>query len=125
MDRFLTEESLALLKDGSHAQAAADAQGSQALLGVGTLHHLVEQGDDDTGAGAAHRVADGDGAAVDVDLGHVEFQLTGNRDGLGGKGLVGLDEVHILDGQAGLLHGLAGSGDGAGAHDPRRPGPRR
>ena len=59
---------LALLEDGSHAQAAADAQGSQTLLGVGTLHHLVEQGDNDPGAGAADGVADGDGAAVDVDL---------------------------------------------------------
>ena len=55
---------LALLEDGSHAQAAADAQGSQTLLGVGTLHHLVEQGDNDPGAGAADGVADGDGATA-------------------------------------------------------------
>ena len=42
----------------------------------------------------------GNGAAVDVDLAHVEAQLTGHGDGLGGKGLVGLNQVHVLDLQA-------------------------
>ena len=46
-------------------------------------------------------------------------QLTGNSDGLGREGFVGLDEVDIVDGQAGLLHGLTGSGHGADAHDLR------
>ena len=77
----------------------------------------MQQGDDDTSAGAAHGVTDGDGAAVHVDLGHIKLQLAGNCDGLGGKRLVGLDQVQILDGQAGLGHSLAGGGDGAGAHD--------
>ena len=31
---------------------------------------------------------------------HVEAQLTGHGDGLGGKGLVGLNQVHVLDLQA-------------------------
>ena len=66
---------------------------------------------------AADGVADGDGAAVDVDLAHVEAQLTGHGDGLGGEGLVGLDEVDIVDGHAGLGHGLTGGGHGADAHD--------
>ena len=47
------------------------------------------------------------------------MQLTGNSDGLGREGFVGLDEVDIVDGQAGLLHGLTGSGHGADAHDLR------
>ena len=38
----------ALLEHGGNAHAAADAQGSQTLLGVGTLGHLVQQSDDDT-----------------------------------------------------------------------------
>ena len=66
---------------------------------------------------AADGVADGDGAAVDVDLAHVEVQLTGDSDGLRGEGFVGLDEVDIVDGQAGLGHGLTGGGHGADAHD--------
>ena len=75
--------------------AAADAEGGKTLLGLVALEHLVEQGDDDAGAGAADGVTQGDGAAVDVDLAHVEVQLTGDGDGLGGKGLVGLDEVDV------------------------------
>ena len=43
----------------------------------------MQQGDDDTSAGSADGVADGDRAAVDVDLAHVEAELTGNSDGLG------------------------------------------
>ena len=66
---------------------------------------------------AADGVADGDGAAVDVDLAHVEVQLTGDGDGLRGEGFVGLDEVDVLDGHAGLGHGLTGGGNGADAHD--------
>ena len=45
------------------------------------------------------------------------MQLAGHGDGLGGKGLVGLDQVDVIDGDAGLLHGVAGSDHGADAHD--------
>ena len=38
----------ALLKHHCGAHAAADAQGSQTLLGLGPLLHLVQQGHDDT-----------------------------------------------------------------------------
>ena len=77
----------------------------------------MEQGDDDAGAGAADGVADGDGAAVDVELAQVEAQLTAHGHGLSGKGLVGLDEVDVVDGHAGLGHGVPGGGHGANAHD--------
>ena len=62
-------------------------------------------------------MAQGDGAAVDVDLAHIEAQLTGHGDGLGSESLVGLHQVHVLDLQAGLLHGLTGGGHGAHTHD--------
>ncbi len=115
---FFSEKSkLALLEDGSNALAAADAQSSQTLLGVVALLHLVQQGDDDTGAGSADGVTQSDGAAVDVDLAHIKVQLTSHSDGLSGKGLVGLDQIHILDLQAGLLHSLTGSGHRTHAHD--------
>ena len=55
---------------------------------------LVQQGDDDTSAGSADGVADGDGAAVYVDLIHVEAQLPGHGDGLSGKGLVAHKIAH-------------------------------
>ena len=58
-----------------------------------------------------------DAAAVDVDLAHVEAQLTGNSDGLSGEGLVGLHQVDVVDGHAGLGHGVAGGDHGADAHD--------
>ena len=80
----------ALLVHGGNAHAAADAQRGQAVLGIGALLHLVQQRDDDTGTGSADGVAQGDGAAVDVDLAHVKAQLTGHGDGLGGERLVGL-----------------------------------
>ncbi len=62
-------------------------------------------------------MAQRDGAAVDVDLAHVKLQLARHGDGLGGESLVGLDQINVLDGNAGLFHGLTGSGDGAHAHD--------
>ena len=86
----------ALLEHGGNALAAADAEGGKTLLGVVALEHFVQQGDDDTSAGSADGVADGDGAAVDVDLAHVEVQLTRDGDGLRGEGFVGLDEVDIV-----------------------------
>ena len=77
----------------------------------------MQEGDDDAGAGSADGVTDGDGAAVDVDLAHVEVQLTRDGDGLRGEGFVGLDEVDVVDGHAGLGHGLTGGGNGTDAHD--------
>ena len=45
------------------------------------------------------------------------MQLTGHGDGLSGKGLVGLDQVDVVDGQAGLGHSGTGGRHGANAHD--------
>ena len=79
--------------------------------------HLVEQGDDDTSAGSTNGMAQSDGAAVDVDLAHVEVQLAGHSDGLSGERLVGLHQVDVLDGHASLSHSGTGSHNGADAHD--------
>src|SRR5688500_2940757 len=56
------------------AHAAADAQGRQALLRVAAAH-LVEEGGEHPGAARSDRVADGDRAAVDVDLGGIPAKL--------------------------------------------------
>ena len=59
-----------------------------------------------------HRVAEGDGAAVRVGLGGVEAQDLGDRQGLGGEGLVGLDDIHLVQGQTGLFEGHGDAGIG-------------
>src|SRR5580658_6467151 len=69
------------------AHPAADAQSRQPLLGV-TLLHLVEQRHQDTRSRSADRVAEGDGAAIDVDLGGVPAEILVDRASLGRKGLV-------------------------------------
>ena len=54
----------ALLKHHCGAHAAADAQGCQALLGLGPLLHLVQQGHDDTGTGGTHGVTQSNGCLL-------------------------------------------------------------
>jgi hypothetical protein len=51
-------------------------------------------------------VSGGDGAAVDVGLLGVEPELVDAVDRLAGEGLVDLDEVDLVERQAGLLQEL-------------------
>src|SRR5712692_9262844 len=92
------------------AHAAADAQRGQAFLGVALLH-LVEQRNEDARAGRADRMAERDGAAVDVDLAGVPAEVLVDGAGLGGERLVRLYEVEVADRPAGLLEGRARSWD--------------
>ena len=62
-------------------------------------------------------MAEGHRAAVRVRLRHVKAQGVDAGEGLGGKGLVDFDDVHILDLHAHLLHHLGHGVDGAEAHD--------
>ena len=55
------------LDDGAGGQRAAAAHGDEGQVASRALE-LVEGGGDQAGAGGADRVAEGDGAAVDVDL---------------------------------------------------------
>ncbi len=79
-------------------------QADEAERGVAVLHG-VEQGGQDLDARGGHGVAEGDGAAVDVDLGAVEAQHALAGDVLGGEGFVEFDEVVVLLGDAGLVEG--------------------
>jgi hypothetical protein len=90
------------------------------FFGVALLH-FVQQGGQHARAGGADRVADGDGAAVDVHLGRVPGRAPCSpRAGLGGEGLVGFDQVEIGDGfQPARAQRLAAGRDRAGAHDRR------
>ena len=65
-------------------------------------------------------MAQGHGAAPGVDPGRVHAQGADDRQGLGGKGLVELNGVHLLQGKAGLSERLGHRLDGADAHDLRR-----
>ena len=73
------------------------------------------QGAGDAGAGHAEGVADGDGAAVDVQAVHVDAEVAVRGDHLGGEGLVDLDQVDVADGHSGAASAPAGW---------PRPGPR-
>ncbi len=53
----------------------------------------MQQADQHAAAGGADRVAKGDGAAVDVDLGGILAQLLTNGQCLDGEGFVGFDQV--------------------------------
>ena len=79
----------------------------------------VDQRAGDAGAGHAERVADGDGAAVDVELVEVDAQVAVARDDLRGERLVDLDQVDVVDGHAGALQRLLRGLDRAVAHDLR------
>ena len=62
-------------------------------------------------------MADGDRAAVHVDLGRIPAEALVDRAGLCGEGFIGFDEIEVLHGPAGLLERLAGCRNGARAHD--------
>ena len=81
--------------------------------------HGIQQGDQDTSTGSADRVAQSNCAAIDVHLAHIEVQSLADSHRLSCKCLVGLDQIHVSNGQAGLGHDLLGSRDGAQAHDFR------
>src|SRR5947208_15460421 len=78
-----------------NSHAAADAQRRQALLGV-TFLHFVEQRHENARARRADRVAERDGAAIDVDPVGVPAEVAVDGAGLRRERLVGLDEVEIL-----------------------------
>ena len=56
-----------------------------------------------------------DGATVDVEPLGVDRELLENRQHLRGKGLVQLDDVHLLQGEARLLEHFPNGGHGADA----------
>src|SRR5947208_3566330 len=99
-----------------NTHAAADAQRGETLPGIAALH-LEQQRIEHARARGADGVADGDGAAVDVDLVGIPAEPLVDGAGLRREGLVGLDQVEVLDGPAGLLQRLLGGGDRPRAHD--------
>lgn len=101
---------------GSHAHTGTDAHAREADL-LAAPPQLVEQGADLAGAGAAEGVAEGDGAALGVDFLHGEAELVGAPEALGGEGLVDLEDVDVVLGEAGELEDLGDGLPGAEAHE--------
>jgi hypothetical protein len=103
-------------------EAAADAQGREALLGI-ALDHLVQERHEHARAGGADRVAESDRAAVDVDLVVVGWlvpaQILVDRARLGGECLIEFDQVELIASPAGLLERLVRSRRRTHTHDRR------
>src|SRR5690606_34163751 len=71
-------------------------------------------------AGCAERMAKRDGAAIEIGFREINARLMNNGERLGGEGFVQLDDINILDGEAGALQRFLGRRDGADPHDLRR-----
>src|SRR5712691_11718304 len=109
---------LEAFQDGRVGQAAGFAHGLQGQAGAACVHG-VDQGGHQPGAAGPERVADGDGAAMDVDFVQVGagFALPGEHDA--GERLVDLEQVDVADGQPGFAEYLAGGRDDGGEHHDR------
>src|SRR5687768_7372386 len=77
-----------------NTHATPNTQGGNPLASIAALH-LVQQRDEDAAARRADGVADRNRAAVDVDLAQVPAHLVVHGAGLGGEGLVDLEQVQV------------------------------
>src|SRR5882757_6801804 len=101
------------LDDGRNAHAAADAQRDEGTLGAAALE-LVDHGSGDHGAGGAEWVAHRDGTTVDVELLVGDVQVLLELQHHRGERLVQLEQVDVVDRQAGTVQHLAGGRGGTG-----------
>src|SRR5207248_2704803 len=116
--RRLGSSSLAdAFDDHGHALTAADAHGLESDVLVERLE-VVDERRHDAGAGHTERVAQGDSAAVGVELVvDADAELVADREHLGREGLVELDDVDVGDLHAGLGEHLLDGLDRAHTHD--------
>src|SRR4051812_30115286 len=82
------------LEQACCAHAAADAHGDDGEAAAAAAE-LVEGSGGELGARAAEGVAQGDGAAVDVELFVGDFERALHVDRLARKGLVELDDIDV------------------------------
>src|SRR3954447_13979604 len=104
-----------------HGEPLADADADRGdAPAMAAALHLVGQPAEDADARGAERMADGDRAAVGVDLRGVQAVLGPLADvgeALGGEGLVELDAVDVAPPDAGALQGYVRGRDRADAED--------
>src|SRR5687767_10478010 len=106
------------LYDRGYPLTAAYTHRLEAVAGVAALH-LVEQRGHDPAAGGADRVANRDAGAIGIEAVEVivlEAPFAGNGQYLGSEGFVQLDDVHVLEAQAGATEGFGRGRDRADAH---------
>src|SRR5512135_1247889 len=106
------------LDDHGDPLAAADAHRDQAVALAGAMQ-FVHRLDRQDAPGGSDRVAQGDGAAVRIDLRGVEPEVLADAQRLGRERLVGLDDVDLGDREAGLGERAADRAHWAEAHDLR------
>src|SRR5271170_5098480 len=107
---------LEALDDGGDAHAPADTQRGEAVATVAALE-LIDERAEDHAPGGTEWMPHGDGAPVDVDLLQIEIEVLDKAQHDGGERLVDLDQVEVLDGQAGLPERLAAGRGRTGEHD--------
>src|SRR6476469_3891560 len=93
------------LDDDRVALTAAGADRGDAETAAAATQ-LMDEGADQTGAGGADRVAEGDRPAVDVDVLLADSEDPHRADRDRGEGLVDLPEVDVLGALADLLQGF-------------------
>ena len=116
---FLSYERDTLLKvfyDASRTLAAADAERSETIFAA-DFFQAVEQGYEDTSAGCANRMTEGDSTAMDVDFAHVKAEFTAAVYSLSCESFVSFDEVEVFDFEACFSQRFAGRRNRAGTHD--------
>src|SRR5580693_8747196 len=106
------------LDDRDVGLAAAFAYGQEAVAAAGALQG-VDQGGEQTGAGGAERVAEGDRAAAHVDPAQVGAGLALPGQDHRRERLVDLDQVDPGQGHPGPVQGVRGGRDGCGEHQDR------
>ena len=110
-NNFACTSGLHTFKNCSQALADADAHRRDPVAAAAAAE-LVQEGGREAGAGAAERVAEGDRAAVDVEALLVDPELADAGEDLGGEGLVELDQVDLVEPEAGgaRARGIASTG---------------
>src|SRR5215212_7155959 len=102
-------------KNSGGAHAAANAHRDHAVASAAAFE-LAQDGGGQLRARAAEGVAQGDGAAVDVDAFGVEAQRLDDGERLCGEGFVQFDDINVFELEAGDLQDLRDGVDGADAH---------
>lgn len=109
---------LLIHEQARHALSSTNAHARQQDLLLGPSQ-LAQARDDLPHTRGTKRVTQGDGSAAGVHLERVEAQLVLTVDGHGGKGLVDLDHVDVVEGDVVRGQQLGDGDAGADAHDAR------
>src|ERR1700733_841661 len=106
-------------KNTSGALAAAYAHGDQTVFRI-AARHFQQDGGGEFGSRAPERMAQGDGASIDVDYFRIDAGLLDDGQGLHAEGLVQFDDADIAESEAGHFEGFGNGYNRADAHDFRR-----